>query len=272
MVVEGIQERLQHIIVRALPHHALTGDIAVARVVPERADRIVAPANQHDFIAVTLKRRHAILIYHIFDKFGGGLGRINHIGSGNPLGVDANRHLRHEPAARLPQHFNPIVSKFPLKLGIYTGRIVEQLKVLHGRNRHRGNRLKRSVAVLTAPRPERIVVRVIKPVSRRRPAKPDAVPLLEALRLAALILKDSVQLVILSLHMGDFSVRKPLRSQHVFIHVAADVRDHNLPEFRIALLLADAGLQGGKFVLFGLAEEVGIRFKSFVYLRNDFPN
>ena len=99
MVVEGIQERLQHIIVRALPHHALTGDIAVARVVSERADRIVAPANQHDFIAVTLKRRHAVLIYHILDKFRGGLGRINHIGSGNPSGVDANRHLRHEPAA-----------------------------------------------------------------------------------------------------------------------------------------------------------------------------
>ena len=272
MVVEGIQERLQHIIVRALPHHALAGDIAVARVVSERADRVVAPANQHDFIAVTLKRRHAVLIYHILDKFRGGLGRINHIGSGNPSGVDANRHLRHEPAARLPQHFNPIVSKFPLKPGIYTGRIVEQLEILHSRNRHRGNRLKGSVAVLTAPRPECIVVRMIMPVPRRRPAKPDAVPLLEALRLTALVLKDSVQLVILSRHMGDFSARKPLRSQHFFIHIAADVRDHNLPEFRIALLLADAGLQGGKFVLFGLAEKVGILCKSFVYLRNDFPN
>ena len=99
MVVEGIQERLQHIIVHALPHHALAGDITVARVVSERADRVVAPANQHNFIAVTLKRRHAVLIYHILDKFRGGLGRINHIGSGNPSGVDANRHLRHEPAA-----------------------------------------------------------------------------------------------------------------------------------------------------------------------------
>ena len=148
---------------------------------------------------------------------------------------------------------------------------MEQLKVLHGRNRHRGNRLKGSVAVLTAPRPECIVVRVIMPVPRRRPAKPDAISLLKPLRLAALVLKDSVQLVIRTGHMCNFSVRKSLRFQHVLIHTAADVRDHNLPEFRIALLLADAGLQGGKFMLFGLAEKVGILCKSFVYLRNDFP-